>query len=70
MIVTMAVVYPSCQPLFHLPSHPSVPPVGLCRPQVQFKAVCDGLRQGLPRFILQGDEIQLDRGAMGGTKDG
>ncbi|CAL1157217.1 unnamed protein product [Cladocopium goreaui] len=29
---------------------------------VQFKAVCDGLRQGLPRFILQGDEIQLDRG--------
>ena len=33
MIVTMAVVYPSCQPLFHLPSHPSVPPVGLCRPR-------------------------------------
>ena len=34
------------------------------RGQVQFKAVCDGLRQQLPRFILQGDEIQLDRGAM------
>eukprot|EP00434_Breviolum_minutum_P030192 symbB.v1.2.026702.t1/scaffold2691.1/size72881/5 len=29
---------------------------------VQFKAVCDGLRQHLVRFILQGDEIQLDRG--------
>eukprot|EP00913_Durusdinium_trenchii_P022476 g21113.t1 len=29
---------------------------------VQFKAVCDALRQHAARFILQGDEIQLDRG--------
>lgn len=36
--------------------------LGLLRGKVQFKAVCDGLRQHLVRFILQGDEIQLDRG--------
>lgn len=30
--------------------------------EVQFKAVCDALRQHAARFILQGDEIQLDRG--------
>ncbi|CAJ1331853.1 unnamed protein product [Effrenium voratum] len=29
---------------------------------VQFKAVCDALRQQLDRFIIQSDEIQLDRG--------
>merc|ERR1719261_1647403 len=29
---------------------------------VQFKAVCDALRIRASRFILQGDEINLDRG--------
>ncbi|CAE7303428.1 ODA11 [Symbiodinium natans] len=29
---------------------------------VQFKAVCDALRNKLDRFFLQGDEIHLDRG--------
>ena len=29
---------------------------------VQFKSVCDALRTGKKRFMLQGDEINLDAG--------